>query len=430
MAGTNIQYYTDTRAVYSTSNEDSKIAIGSATGTVEGLELEYDILTTQKNFKISKLGVNYDDGVINNTTSLSRIAEVQNLLQSVQTPPNATTFSLNNTLLLTDGTNSTTFDVNGIDMDVITSGGGHFNFNTLPECSEVPSTNNQFTNKTNVDGKSASTSDITSTNTNGIYYPVFTSSSGLGQILRCDDITGPWQINPNTGVFNFATTIGCSGSGANGSVKFGLNSQLITPGLACVAVGLNAGNNTQGSSAIAVGSSSGLNNQGASSVAIGVNAASNTQGSSAVAVGSSAGRNNQGNNTVAIGTKAGEGTITGMGDNSIAIGNLAGNNTQVANSICINGSGVAVNPANPGTYINPIRNEGGTSFNVNRKNLQYNIGTFELTSVDYVITPNTSAGLDIVGNAALLSGAAGGASGQHLVIKVNGVSYKIALLNP
>lgn len=575
MADTNIQYYTDTRAVYSTSNEDSKIAIGSATGTVEGLELEYDILTTQKNFKISKLGVNFDDGVVNNTTSLSRIAEVQNLLQAVETPPNATTLQLNNTLLLTDGTNTTSFDINGVDMDVITSGGGHFNFNTLPECSVVPTTANQLTNKTYVDGKSAATANITSTNTNSLFYPVFVSGNGTGITLRCDDVTGPFSINPNLGTMSFANTIGISGAPTNGFVRIGYNAGLTpgagvnniaiglnsatsnqgnnavaigsiagqttqgaaavalgigagnsnqagncvavgsqagttTQGSQSVAIGLNAGNNLQGATAVAVGTSAGQTTQGINSVAIGNNAGNNnqatnsvaigsqagttsqsaqsvavgnnagnsnqstncvavgqyagssTQGSSSVAVGSYAGNNlqsansvavgnnagritqggtavaignaagytSQGTGAIAIGSGAGEGLTTGMGANSIAIGQFAGRNSQIANSICINASGVEINPANAGAYVRPIRSEAGTLFNANKKNLQYNTNNYELTYVDYVITPNTSAGLDITGDAALLSGTAGGVATSFLVIKVNGVSYKIALLNP
>lgn len=45
---------------------------------------------------------------------------------------------------------------------------------------------------------------------------------------------------------------------------------------------------------------------------------------------------------------------------------------------------------------------------------------------------STGAGgsLTLTGGTGLLSGTAGGASGQHLVLTINGVNYKIALLNP
>ena len=45
---------------------------------------------------------------------------------------------------------------------------------------------------------------------------------------------------------------------------------------------------------------------------------------------------------------------------------------------------------------------------------------------------STGAGgsLTLTGGTGLLSGTSGGASGQHLVLTINGVNYKIALLNP
>ena len=432
MDNTNIQFYTDTRAVYSTLDEDSKIAIGSASGTVEGFELLYDNLTTPKEFKISKNGINFDDGVVNNTTSLSRIAEVQTLLQAVETPPNATTFQIDNTLILTDGTNNTSFDVNGADLDITTSGSGHVNFNTLPECSVVPTTNNQLVNKTYVDGSSATIADITSTNVNGTYFPVFVSAAGTGQILRCDNAVGPFQFNPSTGAISLANTINISGSVAAGTVRLGLNAGTTSQGSFGIAIGLNAANDTQGNNAVAIGQNAGRTDQGIGavgigngagqtnqsnnavaigplagqttqgnqSIAIGINAGRTTQGdfsvaigpaagndtqginavaigldagetdqgTSAIAIGNSAGNGSQGANTVAIGINAGfsnQGTHcvaignsagrSGQGNNSVAIGRLAGDTNQEANSICINASGVAVNPNEEGLFINPIR---------------------------------------------------------------------------
>jgi hypothetical protein len=400
MDNTNIQFYTDTRAVYSTLDTDSKIAIGSASGTVEGFELLYDNLTTPKEFKISKLGINFDDGVVNNTTSLSRIAEVQTLLQAVETPPNATTFQIDNTLLLTDGTNNTSFDVNGVDLDITTNGTGHVNFNRLPECSVVPTTNNQLVNKTYVDGRSAPTADITSTNLNGNYFPVFVSAAGTGQTLRCDNATGPFQFNPLTGAISLANTINISGATAQGQIRFGINAGLTTPGTNCVcigqdagtnntgigtisiglragqtnqsnngvaigaqtgqtsqgsvgvAIGLNSGQTSQGNFSVAIGSSAGNSNQGTNAVAIGDNAANGSQGSNAVAIGVNAGNSNQGTHCVAIGNSAGR---SGQGNNSVAIGRLAGDTNQDANSICINASGAAVNPNQAGLFINPVR---------------------------------------------------------------------------
>jgi hypothetical protein len=113
---TNIQFYTDTRTVFTTSDLTGKTAIGSADATVQGFEIEYDLLTpTPKAFKISPLGVNYTDGVINDTTPLPRIAQVDSLIQSLETPPDATTLQVDKRILLTDGVSSGSIGISGTD---------------------------------------------------------------------------------------------------------------------------------------------------------------------------------------------------------------------------------------------------------------------------------------------------------------------------
>jgi hypothetical protein len=113
---TNIQFYTDTRTVFTTSDLTGKTAIGSADATVQGFEIEYDLLTpTPKAFKISPLGVNYTDGVINDTTPLPRIAQVDSLIQSLETPPDATTLQVDKRILLTDGVSSSSIGISGTD---------------------------------------------------------------------------------------------------------------------------------------------------------------------------------------------------------------------------------------------------------------------------------------------------------------------------
>lgn len=47
-----------------------------------------------------------------------------------------------------------------------------------------------------------------------------------------------------------------------------------------------------------------------------------------------------------------------------------------------------------------------------------------------VVGSTTTSGLVLTGDAALLSGTSGGNSGQHLVVVVNGATYKIKLENP
>jgi hypothetical protein len=110
MSSTNIQEYSDQQLSFVSANGDRKITFGSATGTTEGVEIEYDRLTTPKIFKISPLGVNWNDGVDNYNTGLARLAVVQQAFQAVELPPNATTLKLNDTLLLSDGTNTNTIN--------------------------------------------------------------------------------------------------------------------------------------------------------------------------------------------------------------------------------------------------------------------------------------------------------------------------------
>lgn len=61
--------------------------------------------------------------------------------------------------------------------------------------------------------------------------------------------------------------------------------------------------------------------------------------------------------------------------------------------------------------------------------VQYNPNTDQLTYTAQVVSPVTTSGLDITGDAALISNTAGGSASKHLVIRVNNVAYKIALLN-
>jgi hypothetical protein len=105
-----------------------------------------------------------------------------------------------------------------------------------------------------------------------------------------------------------------------------------------VAVGYLAANSRQGASAVAIGTQAGQSNQVSNSVAIGVLAANISQGASAVAIGNQAGRIDQ-------------------GSNAIAIGNLAGSNAQTANSIVLNASSVALNAAQAGFFVRPVRTD-------------------------------------------------------------------------
>jgi hypothetical protein len=195
--------------------------------------------------------------------------------------------------------------------------------------------------------------NITDTNTNATYYPVFVDNTGSGITLRADKLTTPFSINPNTGDFNFAETMKLTqtqvamgklaGETAQNdySVAIGINAGKTTQGESCVAIGDQAGLTTQDDYAVAIGYKAGRGSvavgdfQGLNSIAIGKSAGEDTQASNAVAIGNLAGQTTQATNAVAIGNRAG---FSGQGINTVAIGTNAGNDTQGDYSISV-GSG-------------------------------------------------------------------------------------------
>jgi hypothetical protein len=135
-------------------------------------------------------------------------------------------------------------------------------------------------------------------------------------------------------------------------IRLGLRAGEIAQAENTIAVGRDAGYTTQGIGAISVGTNAGQNNQGSYAVAVGTGCGLGSQGNNAVAVGIGAGQTNQGTSAVAIGDVAG---YNGQGANAVAIGKAAGATSQSANSIVINASGIALNGAAAGFYVNPIR---------------------------------------------------------------------------
>jgi len=296
------------------------------------------------------------------------------------------------------------------------------------------------------------TVNITDVNTDAAFFPVFVSGSGQ-MALNIDSTTGPFNVNPSSGSFTLGNTMKIRGSASQvvaigldagltsqgnsavalgpsagkttqgtGSVAVGLSAGLTSQGNNCVAIGNATATSSQGTSSVAIGVLSGGGNQGTSSVAIGNTAASSSQGANAVAIGTEAGKSsqtaggiaigqlsgkiNQGSNSVAIGVQAGEGTTSGLGTNSIAIGTLAGGVSQVANSICLNASGVALNPAVAGLHINPVRNVTQTNvlgYNTTSKEITYytpSAQTLEAQTLEAVLQCGNTAGsnIDMSGN--------------------------------
>ena len=239
---------------------------------------------------------------------------------------------------------------------------------------------------------------VFSTNANQSFFPVFVSGTGV-QTLRCDNSVTPFVIIPFLGTITFGNTLGVSGAVGAGQVRVGVNAGLTNPGVNSVAIGqaagqtnigvqavsigIRAGETTQGGDSVAIGPQAGQTTQGGEAIAIGINAGRTTQGQTAVAIGSQAGVASQGNNAIAIGFSAGRGTTSSQGDNSIAIGANAGVASQTAGSICLNASGVALNPNQVGCFINPIRAGAlGSSFTpaLPPNSLYYDTTTFEILS--------------------------------------------------
>jgi hypothetical protein len=119
-----------------------------------------------------------------------------------------------------------------------------------------------------------------------------------------------------------------------------------------VHLGANSGFTSQGQGAVAIGNGAG-EKQGPGAVAIGRQAGLTEQAFGAIAIGDSAGQT-QGEAAIAIGYNA---AVNNQGDFAVAIGFGAGVNQQPPKSIIINANDQALEPATPGFFVNPVREE-------------------------------------------------------------------------
>ena len=389
MANTNIQFYTDTRTVFLTSDRQGKMSIGSANGTVQGLEIEYNLGATGANeaFKISPSGINYTSGAINYTTPLDRIAQVGSLIQSLETPPDATTLQVDKRILLNDGVSTGSIRISGVNTQVTSSGnlildpvgdvdlsGNNLRMGggDIINCPLIQSLNNNnitvegrgtgdvilktgstnrltisetgamtfqgsngdmvYNNATNTltaanfDG-TATKALLANNNTDAVFYPVFAAGAG-SQSLFVDSETGPFSIDPSNGIIRLSNTMKID----NGRVAFGTNAGVTGQAVNTVAIGTAVGENSQQSSSIAIGTAAGQNKQGDNSVSIGILAGATGQGAQAIAIGEQAGQNHQTNNAIAIGEQSGR---KNQKVSAIAIGSSAGYDNQGASAIAI-----------------------------------------------------------------------------------------------
>ncbi len=178
---------------------------------------------------------------------------------------------------------------------------------------------------------------------------------------------------------------------AESKIALGLSAG-VGQGINAIAIGEQAGSTTQGNRALSIGFQAGLTNQGVRGIAIGQAAGNGNQGANGIAIGETAGAISQGVDAIAIGQNAG---LSGQGTNAIAIGKGAGSNSQTAGSIVINATGITLDAASAGFFVDPIRST------ANGTPLMYNSTTKELfysTVLEFVgskISTSDSSGLTV-----------------------------------
>jgi hypothetical protein len=241
-------------------------------GNSQGFILDYDKLTANpKKFTITDNGINFTDNTNNDTTSLERLALVEDLFPAAEIPENSTTLQINKSLLLNDNTNNVTAKLDlgntgNLTMDAcgnlilnpfgsiltngknINSGGGEIqncnlvnsqtnsdiiiegkgtgdvilktdNTNRLTisdtgswTCQGGMSYNNETNNLTATTFTGTATRfNVSTDNTDTTMYPVFVSGTG-GRPFLIDSGTGPLTYNPFTGVMSFPGVPTCTTS--------------------------------------------------------------------------------------------------------------------------------------------------------------------------------------------------------------------------
>ena len=197
---------------------------------------------------------------------------------------------------------------------------------------------------------------------------------------------GPIAGSISQGTFAVAvgSIAGYTGQGSQ-AVAIGREAGRVSQGSNAVSIGNTAGYTGQGNDSVSIGNTAGYTSQGSIAVAIGTNAGETSQGSAGVAIGYYAGKTTQETGAVAIGYTAAQVTQrqaavaigwsagqTNQGAYSIAIGYRAGFTNQNASSIVLNASGVALEAAGAGLFVNPIRSISSG------KPLMYDTATSEL----------------------------------------------------
>jgi hypothetical protein len=245
-----------------------------------------------------------------------------------------------------------------------------------------------------------------------------------GQSALLSNTTG----SQNVAIGNNAMTLS---TGANCNVAIGNNALQSMTGIGfnanIVAIGHNAMNTKTGlidSNNVVIGSnamSSGGGTGGQNNVAVGTQAMQNLQsGTRNIAIGFQAGRNNvSGNNNVALGWQS---LTQTTGNQNLGLGYGAGLQITTGSNNVVIGGNFASSIATLSNFMLFCDGAGTERFRVP------STGNFLLGST-------TDPGQKFYLNGSLRidgqsSGTAGGSSGQHLIINLDGTQYKIALLNP
>lgn len=225
------------------------------------------------------------------------------------------------------------------------------------------------------------------------------------------------RFNTNYGRLGNAVAIGITAGNINQSanaVAIGTNAGQVNQGEESIAIGRLSGNSSQGTAAVSMGRAAGRDSQGIESISIGADAGQTNQGAYSIAIGSSTAYLNQGTGAVAIGASAG---AVNQGNNSVALGTGAGSG-QVDNSIVVNANGSTLTAANPGLYIDPVRNDTSSNSQI----VTYNTSTKELTYTNTISLAGNISAQYFAGNGSLLTGVDAENSATIDILNTNGLS--------
>ena len=197
-----------------------------------GLEIKYDITTPNpKTFKITQTGINFKDNTNNNTTSLDRLALVQQAFQAVELPPNATTLKINKTLELNNGTDNGQITINSSgNTEIVCSKNFELNelaiFNIVPTCPTLPTAGIQLTNKSYVDRLNIQLGNKSAVQIDG---PL--SGDVIATSCPITLTPGTWICQAQITVVNLATTDSALCYIYNGSTNSSVSNSLGTCGV-------------------------------------------------------------------------------------------------------------------------------------------------------------------------------------------------------